>query len=278
MTERFTVFGANGFIGAALVAHLRTQRHEVCAATRDNWPAPDEALGHVIYAAGLTSKFAEAPFETVNAQTTLPAQILENYTFSSFLYLSSTRFYADAETTNEDAHIEVSPTDPQDIYALTKMATECLCLSQQAPTVRVVRLSNVYGLFTKNIVSLAKILHEAAQTGEVEFLSSPQSAKDYVSIKDVVRLLPEIALHGKERVYNLAKGQSVSNREIASVLELEGVSISFRPDAPTHISQPINVDRLASKFTPPQFKVLQELPELLAFARQRLGVSAKLAD
>lgn len=269
MPEQFTIFGANGFIGRAMVGHLRSLGHEVLECTRNNWPAKNTDLGHVIYAAGMTSHYAKAPFETVRSQTTLPAQILEEYKYSSFLYLSSTRFYAGAAASDEHAKFEISPTDPNDIYTLTKTTAECLCLSHPSKNVRVVRLSNVYGQFTKNIVSLASILDEAARTGSVEFLSSPQSAKDYISLNDVVSILPKIALRGVERIYNVAKGANTSNEEIANVLEQEGVRITFRQNAPTLVSPQINVERLTTEFEGAKSELLKELPALLDFARQK---------
>lgn len=51
MSESFTVIGARGFIGGALLDTLRSQGCEVLARRSDESPLRDR--GHVIYASGI---------------------------------------------------------------------------------------------------------------------------------------------------------------------------------------------------------------------------------
>ncbi len=94
-----TVFGADGFIGRALVAHLRTTGRPVNAITRRNltmFLAAQPEAGDVIYCLGLTADFRSRPLDTAEAHVGLLARLLGAIQFRSFLYLSSTRVYARA--------------------------------------------------------------------------------------------------------------------------------------------------------------------------------------
>ena len=125
---------------------------------------------------------------------------------NSFLLLSSTRVYARAGTTHEDAMLPTVPADPSDLYNLTKLAGEALCLAHPCAATRVVRLSNVYGIDMSADTFLGQVLREGGATGGVEFRQGPASAKDYVNVAAVVRLLPAIATRGRQRIYNVAAG------------------------------------------------------------------------
>src|SRR5580704_13059050 len=103
--KQFTVFGASGFVGARLAQHLKNATHPVNAVTRSNAPPHGADLGHVIYAIGITADFRNRPFDTVAAHVGRLAEVLQNYKFDSFLYLSSTRIYRGAASTREEAEI-----------------------------------------------------------------------------------------------------------------------------------------------------------------------------
>ncbi|HEY1385849.1 MAG TPA: NAD-dependent epimerase/dehydratase family protein, partial [Dongiaceae bacterium] len=145
--QSFTIIGAGGFIGAALVAALESQDQVVHAVTRASLPgllAARRPAGHVIDCAGLTGDACARPLETAEAHVGLVARCLAELQFDSFLLLSSTRVYARAGSTREDALLSTLPGDPAELFMVTKLAGEALCLADPRPTARVVRLSNVY--------------------------------------------------------------------------------------------------------------------------------------
>lgn len=267
MAEQFTVFGANGFIGSALVKRLVDQGYEVDAISRGNWPTKDQHLGHVIYAAGMAANYRTNLQATLETQTQLPAKTIDDYKFASFLYLSSTRLYQDAPTTCENAVLSFNPTESADIYNLSKATTECYLLAQERPTLRVVRLSNVFGSFSRPNSFLAQILADAAQNAAVRFAASAQSSKDYVALEEVVDLLISIALRGAKRVYNIARGENTTHAEIADELARLGVSIEFESGGATHFFPPIDTANLREEFEPPKINLLERLPQLLHSAR-----------
>lgn len=271
---RFTVLGASGFIGRALCLNLVTGPDATV------W-APDRAelggllaepdtqeLGHVFYCIGLTADFRTRPFDTVEAHVCLLRQILHSGRFDSLTYLSSTRVYEGSADTGETAVLAASPADPSHLYNLSKLMGEALCHAA-GPRAKVVRLSNVFGDAMPARNFLSQLMTEAAGTGSVHFLTAPNSAKDFVSLRDVARWLPEIALRGAHPLYNIASGYNVSNAELAALFEREGVTARFAPNAPTWTFPEIDTRRLRAEFGLAQHSLQAEFGSLLAgFAAQ----------
>jgi nucleoside-diphosphate-sugar epimerase len=269
----FTILGASGFIGSALVAWLKSQDHIVHAVTRASLPAllfGRRPAGHVIDCIGLTGDFRSRPLDTAEAHVGLVARCLSELRFQSFLLLSSTRVYCRASATHEDTALPTVPADPSDLYNLTKLAGEALCLANRRPDIRVARLSNVYGASVPAETFLGQVLRAGHRNGEVVFRQSAASAKDYVSLAAVVRLLPTIAAAGRQRIYNIAAGDNTSHATIADRLtELTGWRTSFDTDAPTLRHLPIDTTRLDAEFGPTSSNLSADLPALLATAQEQ---------
>jgi nucleoside-diphosphate-sugar epimerase len=248
----FTVLGASGFVGSALVAALEHAGHRVRPVTRGALPALLETrrnAGHVIDCIGLTGDFRARPHDAAEAHVGITARCLAGLRFDSFLFLSSTRVYARAATTQEGSLLPCDPADPSDLYNLTKLAGEALCFADPRPSVRVVRLSNVYGGGMPADTFLGQLLREGHTTGAVCFRQSADSAKDYVSLAQVTRLLSSIGTGGKHRLYNLAAGTNTSHAAIAAVLcRCFGWHTTFAPGAPTVRFPPIDTTRLTAEF------------------------------
>lgn len=264
----FTVLGASGFVGAALVATLERAGHRVHPVTRGALPALLETrrnAGHVIDCIGLTGDFRARPHDTAEAHVGVTARCLAGLHFDSFLFLSSTRVYARATTTHEDTELPCAPTEPSDLYNITKLAGEALCLTDPRPTVRAVRLSNVYGGSMPTDTFLGQLLREGRATGAVRFRQSGDSTKDYVSLTRVSRLLPMIAAGGRHRLYNLAAGTNTSHAAIAAGLSRHfGWHVDFAPDVPTVRFPPIDTARLNAEFGAALSNLSADLATLVA--------------
>ncbi|MFA5122784.1 NAD-dependent epimerase/dehydratase family protein [Zavarzinia sp.] len=265
--SRLTVFGAGGFIGGAIAAAGRARGLDVLAAGRAELPAvlADGApLGHVVDCIGLTADFRRRPHDTAEAHVAVTSRLLAHGRFDSFLFLSSTRVYARARATMEEGELPVLPSDPSDLYNITKLAGEALCLATDHPAVRVARVSNVYGPGMGAENFLGAVAAEGLATGAVRFGQGPDSAKDYVSLADVARLAIAIATEGRHRLYNVAGGRNTRHAEIAAALtDAFGWRTSFAPDGPTVGFVPIETARLAAEFTPPTGDLLTDLPALI---------------
>ena len=64
----------------------------------------------------------------------------------------------------------------------------------------------------------AQLLDEGASRGSVVFHQGADSAKDYISLDHVLRLLPMIAATGHHRLYNVAAGRNTTHEAIANAL------------------------------------------------------------
>lgn len=262
---RFTVLGASGFIGSHLAAHLRQAGHECLTPGRDGPPVPPGDLGHVIYCIGLTADFRTRPFDTVRAHVCLLADVLERAAFDSLLYLSSTRIYGNAGEAEEDRPLQVDPQNPSDLYNLTKITGESLCFACGRPNVRVARLSNVYGGDFGSDNFLSSVLRDALRQGRVVLQTALESAKDYVSIDDVVTLLAAIAQSGRQRLYNVASGINVSNGELLGrIRELTGCELEVSAQARTIAFPRISIERARREFDFSPSRVIDDLPRLVS--------------
>ena len=247
----FTILGGSGFIGTSLGKYLKAKGHSVFSPSRSEMNSLPHELGHVIYAVGLTGDFRQRLIETVDAHVNVLAKIISDNKFSSFLYLSSTRVYSGVISdgaVNEDAPIPVRPgTDA--VYDLSKLLGESFCLMQDNHSVRVARLSNVYGCGQSKHTFLQMLIDEINEKGEVEIREAPVSGKDYVSVDDVLCALENIALHGQERIYNIASGELVTHEELSKMLaRLSGAKITFAEGGVVRRFPLISVESLVNEF------------------------------
>jgi len=251
MSEQlFTIFGATGFVGSHLSRRLEVHGHQVRAVGRSGWPPHGANLGHVIYAIGVTADFRSRPIDTVEAHVCRLVEVLRSYSFESFLYLSSTRLYRDASSTQEAAMIAVPPGDPERLYDATKVAGEALCLTLPFPTLKVARLSNLYGPRNHTDNFLSQVLAEGRKTGSIVIRTGPDSTKDYLHVEDACAALIEIATKGRQRIYNVASGFNVTHRELAELLgQHAGIKASFSANEADVIWPRIDMTRFATEFS-----------------------------
>ncbi len=262
---RFTILGASGFIGSHLVPHLAHLGHECLAPGRGSPLVLSRDLGHVIYCIGLTADFRTRPFDTVRAHVCYLADVLEHAAFDSLLYLSSTRIYGNSGEAEEGRPLLADPQNPGDLYNLTKTTGESLCFACGRPNVRAVRLSNVYGGDFASGNFLSSVLRDAVERKRVVLHTTLDSAKDYVSIDDVVELLPAIAQSGRHRLYNVASGINVSNGALlAEIRRLTGCELEVSGQARTVSFPRISIERVRQEFGYSPSFVLDDLRQLIA--------------
>ncbi len=263
-----TVLGSQGFIGSSLITYLRAAGADVVGIDRAHLPAfltAGRPAGTVISTIGLTADWRSSPLKTAEAHVGVVARILADVQFDSFLLLSSTRVYKRAQTTQEDLPVPTLPTDPDDLYDITKLAGEALCLNDPRPSVRVIRLSNVVGPGMGGVNFLGQLITEGMSRGAVLLRQSLLSSKDYIDLDDVVRLLPLIAQSGQHRLYNLASGTNTTHGELAAAMtQLFGWSFSVAQNAATLCFPVIDISRLEAEFGRPRSGVLLHLPAIAA--------------
>lgn len=249
----FTIVGGNGLIGRNLVQALRQAGQAVLVPKRDDERLYSRPLGKVIYAAGLTADFRTRPFDTVNAHVSLLTGILEKAEFESLLYLSSTRVYSGARAGRESEPISVQTSDSSDLYNISKLMGESICFSCGREGVKIARLSNVVDKADRDGTSFLSILVTEAKAGRIVLQADPHSAKDYVSMDDVIDTLLWIAASAKQPIYNVASGVQLSHGELADRLKsLTGCAVEVMPQAPKICFPPVSIERLHSEcgYTP----------------------------
>jgi nucleoside-diphosphate-sugar epimerase len=257
-----TVLGASGFVGSDLTAYLGRSGHEFQAVPRGS-RVPDGPLGHVIYCIGVTGDFPERPWEAVEGHVCSLLELVAQASFESILYLSSVRVYAGgAGPAREEDELRLNPVRPGDLYNASKALGETIVLSLGGRG-RVARPSNVYGAGQRNSF-IAEVVDEAQAQGAVTFRSPPDSARDYISVEDVARLLVDIALRGRERIYNVASGVATTNAELGSLISsATGCSIRYAPDSRPSPVPPIDNSRIREEFGFTPAALHEELPRLL---------------
>jgi nucleoside-diphosphate-sugar epimerase len=264
-----TVLGASGFIGSHLSAELERRGLDVASPAREA-DLDGEDLGTVFYCVGLTGDAPARPFDTVEAHVGKLSEVLRRCRFERIVYLSSTRLYLGASAATEDETLSIDPLDPGRIFNLSKALGESLVL--QEGTGRIARLSNVYGPDWESENFLTQIVTAACRDGAVSIRDDPESAKDYVHVKDAVEALIRIGLEGTRDVYNVASGRNVSHRELAEGLErATGCRVEFGAEPRTVVFPPIDTRRLRDEFPFSPRSVLDDLPELVERCRSWLS-------
>lgn len=265
----FTVLGASGFIGRHLTVYLKDRGHSVLTPARD---VEDLSvlgdLGHVIYAIGLTGARQE-PRAMMEAHVSKLSRLMHNAQFASWLYLSSTRLYSPLKATDtavEDAPVSVTPS-PASLFDISKLAGEALCLSHPNPAVRVARLSNIYGADQSPHTFLSAVMRDIARHGSATIQESPVSGKDYLAIDEAVALMEAISVSGKQRLYNVARGERVTHQALADIFISMGHKVNFKDGGETRIFPHISTERLQSEFGGAKRRLTDDLPLLFqAFA------------
>jgi nucleoside-diphosphate-sugar epimerase len=255
----WTVVGARGFIGSAFVRRLQERGETVVSLTHSEAATTGIELGHVIYASGVAWDAEKRVADSVSMHIDVPLALLGKK-LQSLTYVSSTRVYGDASETGEAS---VSRIRANDVYAATKAAGEAVILADPRPAARVVRLSNVYGPSFGSGLMLSDFLRQAATTGRIAVRSSSESAKDHVSVEDVVELTLRIATEGRERVYNIAAGRNTRQGDILDAIKAaSGCQVDVDPQGRAVRFQPIEIERVRGEFNFTARDVVVDVPEL----------------
>jgi UDP-glucose 4-epimerase len=259
----FTVLGSTGFIGSRLTQFLMGRGHEVLAPPRGD-SLLDRPLGHVIYCVGLTTDHLERPLDTAEAHACALLPLLRTGRFERFVYLSSIRVYDGAGgLARETDLLHLDPLVPRRLYDLSKALGEALVHQAGRPGV-VVRLGSAYDDTLGENDFLCRTVRGALAADLITVDADPEGGRDYIHIDDVCSALEAIALDPRERVYNVASGAILANRDLAVACERElGCRVIFRrPDVSLPVPA-VDIARLERDFGLRPQQASQRLPMIM---------------
>lgn len=260
--RKATLIGGNGYVGRHLLARLLRDGWACWVPQRDDLKLMHRDLGHVFYCAGLTADYAERPFDTVEAHTSLLNQVLRDTHYTSLVYLSSTRLYDSLGsslgnvTATETSPLTLDPNNPRHVYDLSKALGESLCRVASGGRARVARLSCVWGgdqgsegflpELMRGVLAACKKQGERAR---VQVNSSPHFKRDYVHIDDVVDALLALVEPADFGIYNVAGGRNISNTELFKcVFDASGCKVEANSERPSPVLPRISIERMAQTF------------------------------
>jgi nucleoside-diphosphate-sugar epimerase len=262
---KFTVFGANGFIGSHLADHLKKNHFECSTPDIRSDNISDKSLGHVIYAVGNVEISGDAS-KMVDAHVCKLNQIISNSSYESLLYISSSRLYHNSSSTNEDSSMMINPLEQNELYNISKILGESLCLSSKKDNIRIVRPSNVIGVRAPKVLFLPSIIIDAITKNKIQLHSSLDSERDYIHINDLVKIIPEISLKGKNKIYNLAYGKNIKTKQVVDeISRITGCSIIVDENATKHSFPEINIERIKNEFNFKPSLFLDDLENIIKF-------------
>lgn len=257
-----TVFGSKGFIGKQLVQRLLELQYEVFEPERGSSDIYETSLGHVIYCAGVTSDFRKRPYDTVTAHVTFLSELLQKAQFDSFLYVSSTRIYYGAKEGFEDSDLIVNPNRSDDLFQLSKLLGESLCLNSTRK-VKIARVSNVCGQDFQSDNFLYSIIKDAVNNKVINLQTALSSAKDYICIEDVVDLLIKVSHGGTSIIYNIASGTNTTNEEVINEIQrLISCDVFVKQNAAEIIFPRISTKKIQEEFDFKPLDIIQRIKQL----------------
>jgi len=267
---KFTILGSRGFIGSNLVNYLKEIGHECYTPEIRQVSIQGKDLGHVIYSIGIPN-FMQRPYDAVEAHVCALKKILSTSKFKSLLYFSGTRVYYRMSSTQEEEPLVLNPLEINDLYGISKAMGESLCLAANNPLVRIVRLSNVSGNNFTSHLFLPSIIRHAIEKKKIIVKTSLNSEKDYIYIDDVVRIIPEISLRGKYKIYNVASGRNTKSRQLVNkIAEITKCQIEAFPNAEKYSFPRISIQRLQNEFQFKPINILDRIDDMITSFRDFL--------
>jgi nucleoside-diphosphate-sugar epimerase len=166
----------------------------------------------------------------------------------------------------EESHFNINPNSKNDIYNISKLQVESLCMSMNNSKIKIIRPSNVVGTSGPPNLFITSIIKEAVETGKIVLHSTLDSEKDYVYIDDLVQLIPKIIFSDKSQIYNIASGYNISSNEIINeIIRVTNCELKIASDAKKFSSAKINIDKIKNEFNFVPTRITDKIEELVKF-------------
>lgn len=172
-------------------------------------------------------KFLEYPKETVNLNIDVLFDLLEKSEKNQaiFLYLSSAEIYGEADKshipTNESYFGNVNTLSDRAIYTESKRLAETICFSfRKRVRTKIARVLIAYGpgvkYDDKRVIS--EFIKKAQEEKIINMMDEGLAERTFCFITDMVEMLLNIMLNGKEIVYNVCGKDTITIRGLAKLI------------------------------------------------------------
>jgi dTDP-glucose 4,6-dehydratase/UDP-glucuronate decarboxylase len=178
---------------------------------------------------GQPAKFVEDPFRTayLNTEATRALLQIARRSGGTFLFFSSAEIYGGVPKGMNSIPESFSGMYPtlsvRSIYGESKRLGESICFffyKQYGVKTKIVRISHLYGPGTSihDRRVLSDFIRKALQDGRIHLLDQGKAVKTYGYVADAIQMILHVALHSRDMVYNVGGRDSVSIRELASLV------------------------------------------------------------
>ncbi len=227
---RVTVTGGGGFLGTALLAHLRRRHpdaqlaatvrsapeHPVDGVDYASDPPPADVVFHLAGSRGIAASLDD-PVGDLRANVESTIAVLVGAGAATVVLASSSAVYGNAPP---PAH-ESGPVAPRSPYGVSKLAAELYAQMHHRASgrdVRIARIGNPYGPGQRRHV-VYDLASRALREGRVRIRGTGREVRDFIHADDTAAALALIAEQGEPgATYNVASGEATTILDLAGLI------------------------------------------------------------
>lgn len=271
---RVLIVGINGFLGNALtqtclskgwdtegVYYLQPPDVAIKMVEMNHLTSlkPDYDVVFLLAAKIPYGKYNVPDSEVVEANVLLVHTVCTHFPGSKIVYASSISVYGNPPAKQKIT--ENTPMDNPPLYGLSKVAGEYIVRNH--PAFSIIRYTSLYGKGMFGGTFLPSMIAQSQSKGEITVWGKGERKQDYIHVSDAAQIAVSAASRGKNEVYLGVSGYSVSNLEVARIIqELTGCEIVFQgedssPSFEYDASHTANILQFSTKIS--LIKGIQEL-------------------
>ena len=255
----FTIFGHSGFLGSNLVKFLK--KNKVFLPPKKKFIFKKN-LGNIIYCIG-SDDWKKDTYNSFYANLGYIPLILNNNKFKSFTFISSCRIYNNSINTEENSPFKFNPTNSSEYYNLKKILAENYLFASNKK-IKIIRISNIFGFSPKSPLVFPMFIKNALKKKKIIISINKNSSKDFIHIDDVTKMIVNITIKGKNKIYNLASGKNIKLITLADHIKKIIKCNIILTNQKTKITEPkININKIIKEFNFKPKKLFYDLENII---------------